>query len=298
MTKRPKTGVAAHYDAIANGYSAQYQHDDLRDLEVYPANHFRLQILQRELAHAELKSVYEVGVGEGTPLAMLAGMGLRVAGCDISERMVEVARGNFSQRGLDPALIQWGDIEDFTTLADQLEGSSFDALIAAGVLPHVRDDRLVLETIAEIVGAAGKVFVEFRNKLFSLFTFNRYTKEFILEDLLRDVDPEIRTAVASELDKRIDVNLPPVRSEVAGGEAPGYDAIPSKFHNPFELVALFERVGYRNVRIHWYHYHPAPPMLEQELGAGFWEAAMALEHEGSWRGYFLCSAGLIEADRA
>jgi hypothetical protein len=63
------------------------------------------------------------------------------------------------------------------------------------------------------------------------------------------------------------------------------------------LIDLFKKHGYRNPEIHWYHYHPAPPMLENPLGAAFRQAAFELEHEGSWRGWFLCSAGVIEAEK-
>jgi hypothetical protein len=38
-------------------------------------------------------------------------------------------------------------------------------------------------------------------------------------------------------------------------------------------------------------------MLEKSIGAAFRKEAMKLEHEPSgWRGYFLCSAGVVEAD--
>mgnify|MGYP006357476393 CR=1 FL=1 len=40
---------------------------------------------------------------------------------------------------------------------------------------------------------------------------------------------------------------------------------------------------------------PAPPMMEGDIGPDFRRAGMRLEHEGSWRGMFLCSAGVIEA---
>jgi hypothetical protein len=36
-------------------------------------------------------------------------------------------------------------------------------------------------------------------------------------------------------------------------------------------------------------------MMEPAVGPDFRRAAMRLEHEGSWRGMFLCSAGVIEA---
>lgn len=293
----PKKGTAAHYDAIAEHYGEQYRRENLISAAEYPANFFRLEILKRRLAHAQCKSVYEVGVGEGTPLVEIAKLGIRVAGCDIANNMVNAARQNFQAHGLNPDSVQWGNIEDRTSFQNQLADGQFDAAIAAGVLPHINDDALFLKNLALIVRPGGKIFVEFRNKLFSLFTFNRYTKDFILDDLLAQVSADTKKAVADELNGRIATDLPPVRKTVEGSDAPGYDTILSKFHNPFEIIPFFEQRGYRNPTIHWYHYHPAPPMLERSLGRKFREDGMALEHENSWRGYFLCSAGVVEAER-
>jgi 2-polyprenyl-3-methyl-5-hydroxy-6-metoxy-1,4-benzoquinol methylase len=292
-----KASVADHYDSVAENYHQQYQRENLHSLGEYPANYFRLQILVQRLSALRLTSVYEVGVGEATPLATMASMGFRVAGCDIAEAMVKKAKENFTKHGLSPDLVQWGDIQDSTTLAKQLVGGAFDAVVAAGVLPHIANDRLALANMGMLIRDGGRLFVEFRNKLFSLFTLNRYTKEFVLDDLLHDVPRDVKAVVAQELDKRVAIDMPPVRNVSHDGSAPGFDAILSKFHNPFELTELVERSGYSNVRIHWYHYHPAPPMLEGKIGPAFREAAMALEHEGSWRGYFLCSAGVIEATK-
>lgn len=292
-----KPRVEDYYGAVAGDYFRQYQRENLRDSVDYPANYMRLQILVRLLADAGSKSVYEVGVGEGTPLATMAAMGLRVAGCDISGEMVSHARETFAAAGLAGDAIEWGDIQDATTIAGQLAGGKFDAVVAAGVMPHIRNDELVLRNIGMIVRPGGKVLIEFRNKLFSLFTFNRYTKEFILDDLLRDVAAPLKDRVSADLDRRLAIDLPPARSRTSDAEDPGYDDILARFHNPFELVETFARCGYTNVRVHWYHYHPVPPMLEAGVEAAVREAAFALEHENSWRGYFLCSAGVIEADR-
>ncbi|WP_119305202.1 class I SAM-dependent methyltransferase [Dongia deserti] len=285
MTDKSKPSVADHYDTVAADYHQMYQRENLEKLDSYPANYFRLQILARRIATLDAKRIYEIGVGEGTPLVALAKMGLEVAGCDISQEMVNAARQNFERAGLSQELIQWGDVEDATTLVGQLNSGKFDAVIAAGVLPHVRNDRLMLETVKMCLKPGGTALIEFRNKLFSLFTFNRRTRDFIIDDLLASVAPTIKDAVAAELDRRCDLSLPPIQA---------YDRILSKFHNPFELQELFRVCGFEVVTIHWYHYHPAPPMLEKQL-VEFRKTAMALEHEGSWRGMFLCSAGVIEA---
>jgi 2-polyprenyl-3-methyl-5-hydroxy-6-metoxy-1,4-benzoquinol methylase len=287
--------VAAHYDAVAAGYHLQYRREQLDTSAEYPANYFRLQMLVNRLASLGARRVYEVGVGEGTPLLTLAQMGIEMAGCDISEAMVEQSRARIAQAGLSPSTVSWGDIQDCVTFAHQLRNGPFDGVIAAGVLPHVANDSLFLENVKMLLRPGGTALVEFRNKLFSLFTFNRKTKEFIVEDLLRGIDPEVAQAVAEHLEPRLVMDQPKIRA-TTGDDGPGYDAILSKFHNPFELVDEFQCNGFVDARIHWYHYHPAPPVLEPALGEAFRRAAFALEHDPSdWRGYFLCSAGVVEA---
>lgn len=290
--------VSEHYNAKAQEYHLQYQRQNLESGAAYPANYFRLQILLRRLVETGCKSVFEVGVGEGTPLAVMARAGLRVAGCDIAEAMVERARTRFKEEGLDPDLITWGDVTDSVTLASQLKAGAFDAVVAAGVLPHVPNDAVTLCNMGMMIRPGGRLLVEFRNKLFALTTFNRLTADFILDDLLANVSADVKDVVAKAIKPRLAMDLPPVRRKVEGSDAPGYDVILSRFHNPFELLEEVERVGFEAPRVHWYHYHPAPPMLEAELGHAFRKAAMALEHEGDWRGWFLCSAGVIEATKA
>jgi 2-polyprenyl-3-methyl-5-hydroxy-6-metoxy-1,4-benzoquinol methylase len=294
MTEQRKTDVARFYDAEAAEYHRMYQRENLETSERYPANYFRLQILVRRLASLGAKRVYEIGVGEGSPLVAMAKLGLEVAGCDISEAMVAAARKNFLAAGLSQELIQWGDVEDATTMAGQLDGGKFDAVVAAGVLPHVRNDRLMIETVKMCLKPGGVALIEFRNKLFSLFTFNRLTKEFILDDLLQDVPTAIKATVEAELDRRCAIDQPGIRTRRPGTDI-AYDDILAKFHNPFELQDIFRSSGFSDVQVHWYHYHPAPPMMEPAVGPDFRRAAMRLEHEGSWRGMFLCSAGVVEA---
>ena len=294
MTPDAKSDVARFYDAEAAEYHRMYQRENLETSERYPANYFRLQILVRRLASIGAKRVYEVGVGEGSPLVAMAKLGLDVAGCDISQAMVNAARSNFVAANLPQESIQWGDVEDATTIAGQLRGGRFDAVVAAGVLPHVRNDRLMLENIKMCLKPGGTAFIEFRNKLFSLFTFNRLTKEFILDDLLRSVSESVKKSVSAELDTRCAIDKPALRTARPGAEI-GYDEILAKFHNPFELEPLFKEAGFDSVDFHWYHYHPAMPMIEDEVGPEYRRAAMRLEHEASWRGMFLCSAGVVEA---
>lgn len=285
----------AHYDAAAADYHQIYERDRLSDLTApYPANYFRMQKMLNAFVEADVKRVIEVGVGEGAPLRTLAKAGVDAWGFDISEKMVETARRRAVEVGIDPAQIFWGDVEDPATYVEALRDGKFDGLMAMGVMPHVQNDDFVLENMRTMVKPGGRVFIEFRNKLFSLFTFNRHTYEFIMDDLLAGVDERLREQVAMDLKARLEMDKPTPRT--GDPNAPGYDEIRSKFHNPFEVLDMFERCGFEEAGLHWYHYHPAPPVLEAADPAIFRTEAMKMEHETSgWRGFFLCSAFVVEA---
>lgn len=286
--------VASHYDGSASSYGEQYDPEKLWTNEEYPANLFRLQLVQRILAAAGATSVYELGVGDASPLSTIGASGLRVAGNDISPEMVKVARANMVARGLEAESISLLDAQDEAALAaERARVGSFDAVMALGVIPHVSDDAAFVRVMDTFLEPGGRLILQFRNAMFSMFTFNRLTKEFILDELLVGVSDSIRSVVAADLDRRLAVEFPPKRTRPSGD---GYDEILSRFHNPFELAELVRSHGYRDIRFHWYNYHPAYPMLAGQIDATeYRQGQVNLEHEGTWRGMFLCSAGVIEA---
>jgi hypothetical protein len=165
-----------------------------------------------------------------------------------------------------------------------------------GVMPHVKNDDAVIENMSSLIKPGGRVFIEFRNKLFSLFSFNRYTADFILNDLLPEVSPEVKAQVDKDLRSRLRMDMPPKRKKFESTEAPGYDEILSKFHNPLDIEQLFKKHGFTDFKLLWYHYHPAMPYLEKNFPELYRKESIRLEHESSnWRGLFLCSAFVVEA---
>lgn len=287
--------VVDHYDASAPTYSEQYDESRILTSEEYPANYFRLKRIKERVAALGLTSMYELGIGDGSPLAALGEMGLRVAGSDLSEGMLAVARAQFESKGLDPSGLTWGDIQDRSTLEDAIATGPFDGVQALGVLPHVRDEGAVIDNMSAFIESGGTMFLQFRNSMLSLYSFNRLTMEFILDDLLADAPPDIKDVVRAGLEPRLAMDKPPKRDwEVEG---PAYDEILAKFHNPFELADLVRDHGFTDIRFHWYNYHVTPPMLASEAGQAFRTAGIDMEPRDDWRGMFLCSSGVIEATK-
>ena len=286
--------VASHYDGSASTYADQYNAEKTWTNEEYPANFFRLKLVRQILADSGVKSVYEHGVGDATPLVRIAGDGIRVAGNDVSPEMVKFARANMTDHGLDPEAINLLDVQSHDAIdVERKRAGSFEAVMALGVVPHVEDDRWFVESMDKFLKPGGRLLLQFRNSMFSMFTFNRLTKEFVMDELLPEVPESIREIVSADLDQRLAVDKPPKRTRPTGD---GYDEILSKFHNPFELSEIVKSFGYKDLQFHWYNYHPAYPMLAGSIDPKVYrQAQMDLEGDTSWRGMFLCSAGLIEA---
>lgn len=252
----------------------------------YPANHFAFRHVLAALPASTSRSLVEIGVGMGGAIALFTGNGLTFAGFDKDATCVESSRKALLEAGQDPDRIIVADLEDPESFAALPDAGRFDVLIAMGVLPHVASVRQALINAMSLVRPGGHLFLEFRNALFSLVTFNRYTEEFISERLLGDASPEVRDAITTELQKRVNLAIP---SGVIHPEA---------FHVPFEVLDTARDLGLQDPRIIPFHFHAGMPAIETKVSQSFRHDSVALEDDASgWKGLFLASAFLLHAQR-
>ena len=182
----------------------------------------------------------------------------------------------------------------------------FEAITCAGVFPHIPPDAdtTVIRNLRGALPKNGLVIVEARNLLFSLFTLNRPSFEFFRDELIRIPDLQKKTGAVSngvseavqDLQARFRMDLPPVRGGKAG--APGYDEVLSRAHNPLVFRSQFENLGFKDVRLHFYHFHALPPMSQRFVPDLFRAESIAMEDPADWRGHFMASAFLLSARRA
>jgi len=290
--------VSDHYNGSAPSYHEQYDPEKIWTNEEYPANYFRLNKVIRILKDRGATSVYELGAAEGSPIIRIAKeLGVDVRASDLSSEMVRLGKENFERNGLDPDLHTQVDINDRDAVsAEATRVGQFDAVIALGVIPHVEDDAWFVEAMSLFLKPGGTLILQFRNAMFSMFTFNRLTKEFILEDLMASVGQEFKDVVSQDLDQRLAVDKPPKREW--DKDAPAYDEILARFHNPFELAEVVKAQGFEDLSYAWYNFHPTYPMIAGGIDASeYRRQQIELEDDESWRGMFLCSAGMIIATK-
>lgn len=290
--------VSAHYDGSAPSYHEQYDADLIWKNAEYPANYFRLQKVIEILRDRGVTSVYDLGAGEASPIiAIREALSVDIRASDLSPEMVRLGRDNLARHNMDPDWLTLVDIKDMEAIkveAGRL--GQFDAVIALGVIPHVEDDEWFVKAMSLFLKPGGTLILQFRNSMFSMFTFNRLTKEFILDELMAPIPQKFKDAVASDLDARLAVDKPPIRRREDGH---GYDEILSKFNNPLELAEVVKSQGFFDLSYRWYNFHPTYPMVAGGIDAQeYRQGQIDLESDTSWRGMFLCSAGMIIATKA
>jgi SAM-dependent methyltransferase len=291
--------VQQHYAPIVDSYTREYRDD----YPGYPANRKRLGILVDRMTRAGVKSALDCGCGEGSPMMGMAAAGIDVWGFDFVAEMAASARERLGTRGMAGHVWQGSimELKDFRPAPEV--PAVFDCCIAMGVFPHLSDELAALRNMAAVVRPGGRVMVEFRNELFALFTANRYSLQFMMEQLIRVGEASARhpefaaslAAVEKALTPLFRTDMPPLRRGTK--DAPGYDEILARFHNPLSIGAsLFAPAGLTVDAVHFYHYHAVPPMLESADPKMFRTLSVEMEADPrDWRGHFMASAFVVEA---
>lgn len=134
--------------------------------EIYSDRHKAILAWIDDLGLPPDSRVLEVGCGAGFMTIALAERGLRVEAIDSSEAMVELARQHAREGGVDNLIsLELGDVYLLAS-----PGSSFDLVIAIGVLPWLDKPETAMREMARVAKPGGYVIVtaDNRNRLSNL----------------------------------------------------------------------------------------------------------------------------------
>ncbi len=267
----------------------------------YPPVH--RELLKSLLLEAGIETLLDAGCGPASFLRELIGSSIELYGFDITPEMVVEANKVLGENGLPSDRVWQGSVVDASSFQMRRgkDSQKFDAAICIGVFPHIQktDDLVAIQNLRNSVRDGGLVAIEARNELFSLFTLNRYSYQFLVQNL---IDPdslshgddeksqELRDSIDS-LKQFFCMDLPPIRQ--GKKDEPGYDEVLSRLHNPITFKEQFAKAGFEDVQLLFYHYHCLPPMLESQMPEFFREQSLAMENPTDWRGYFMASAFII-----
>lgn len=228
------------------------------------------------------KLLLDVGCGTGIPLLEFLKLGFVAKGFDFTDSSIKISQDYLKKHGYDTNLVFKADIEDRSTLPSE----KFDIITSVGVFPHITDDKKVLQNMKKLLNKNGLVLLQFKNDLFNLFTLNAYSKDFFKRLINFDKLPyHLKKEVDEFYKKRLSVHG--INSQFG---------ILSKFHNPLTIQdELFSPFGFTIKNIHFFHYHRLPPIFQLRHNNLFRKLGDEMERPDDWKGYFMASSFIVEA---
>jgi len=282
-----KQNCIEYYDNNVERYIYTYE----KDYSGYPGNKKRFEILKKLVKKYSPQKILYIGCGACMPMVkLMQEFDCLIYGIDFSQHMINRGKIVLKENGFSPNLIQKGDIELLETLPDEI----FDFVYAAGVFAHLPDDQIALKNIHLKLNNGGTLAVEFRNELFSLFSFNRFSYDFVFNHLLSNVNfsEDLKNKAENYYKKAfgipVDTHISPQSTHISNGMI-------KKFHNPLTINTLLEKTGLLLKNNYFYHYHVLPTSFETNNHEIYKNLSTECEAPNHWKGHFMASAFVSEA---
>lgn len=288
MSDQPKTDAFVKFGELARTWGQQYEDDPA--FSGHSANRYRLAIALSLLADRKPSSVIDVGCGSGEPLIAMLRRGYQVRGFDYSDQMVEQARDNLRRAGFPEDLVFRDNMEDLATPPAQAA-----CVVALGSLYYARDFHLAVRNVVSLMAPGGDVIVSLRNELFSLFSLNRGTIDFVERRLVPQValTDSTRAALRDYLTDRLGAD-----EQGRAFQTVDDIGVHSLFHNPLTVERdVLSPAGLVLRGLYFYHFHALPPAFEHRMPQEFRRLSASMEVPTDWRGLFMASAFVVHAQR-
>lgn len=277
--------TAAFYDRSAPGYDRGYAEAG----PCYPANLYRLKLVEEVIAGLPPGRALDAGCGTGKLLLLLLRKGWDCAGTDLSAGMLREAERNLAPLGGKKAPLFQTPLDDLSMFAD----ASFDHVFCLGVLPYIPEEKEpgCYRELRRVIKPGGLFVTAHENEIFDAFTFNKYTLRFfernfypLLRELDQKSDPE---RLKSELGSLVTHPDKPVNQDPA---KTGRDFIFTKPENPLTYPEKLARYGFFGKENLYYHFHALPPLLREGSPALIeLSRRMEVRCARTWQGMFLAS---------
>jgi SAM-dependent methyltransferase len=148
------------FDQAATAWDSLYDESDFESIAYYRSRLERTLAWVDELALPAGARVLEIGFGAGRAAIALGQRGFRVTGVDSGGRMLEVATRGVARAGLSASVdLGIGDAEHL-----EAEDSSFDLVLALGVVPWLGHPARGVREMGRVTRAGGHVIASVNNR--------------------------------------------------------------------------------------------------------------------------------------
>jgi SAM-dependent methyltransferase len=282
-------------DETATFFNKVYRKVDIErglnaDTRLHPRDRIFLDLVLKTTEPATCR-ILDFGCGQGRLLSTLLERGYDAEGMEKHDAMREIANFETQKWAIHRPRVVPGDIR---TLGE-LPGGQYDFFVAMGVFQYMTKEEYqnTLSEVRRLLKPKGTLIATYQNAFFDLYTFNKYTVDFMIEKI---IGPYVAEADKNGVRKDLEQLL-------VNPEKPTYsvtrarDNIFVHLTNPLTIGDHLRSAGFQLQQKFFYEYFGLPPLLAENHGsvAASIRSRFEITNATAWQGHFMANAFLAQA---
>jgi len=251
LSKQQKQ-TKSYFEKISNQWHIKANlHSDKVVNVINQRNEYVKKIALRYLSNKD--KVLDVGCGSGELVVDLIKLGYDAQGIDFSKSMIKKAKEHAMKNHVDKNTFIEGSI--FEHVFDR----EYDLISANGFIEYISEKELTefLKKSQGLLSKNGIIVVGSRNRLFNVYSFNKYTKDEIdagnLDDLVEEcMHFNLRKNFQGIIKNKVKSKI---RTNLKKHSKTGVDVDTRFQYTPFQLFEKLEKNGFRAFDISPIHIH-------------------------------------------
>jgi len=213
-------------------------------------NDFVLQVIKNR---KRTNLALDIGCGTGDLVCEIASKGINAVGIDFAKKMIAIARNKMRILKCEKAEFKCCSIFDFP-----LEPNTYDVISANGFIEYISymELRQLLKLSRKSLRPGGSLILGSRNRLFNIFSLNKFTQEEIenknISALLFEA---IRITNSKNIDDISGFRTAPLQKEGKKHKGTKVKVSTRYQFTPAQLINMLKNSGFKPVEIFPIHIH-------------------------------------------
>lgn len=204
----------------------------------------------------------DVGCGTGDLVCELAKKGIDAIGIDFAKEMIDAAKENAKRLSLEKAKFECYSIFDY-----YLEPSKYDVISANGFIEYISYKELAkfLDISLKTLKSGGSLILGSRNRLFNIFSLNKFTEEEISENNINLLLLEaIQIVNSGDIKELIGLKTASLQKEEKKHQQTGIKVTTRYQFTPVQLINMLNNKGFELVEVFPIHIHGVLPKFKDK----------------------------------
>ena len=210
----------------------------------------------------KVNRILDIGCGPGDLICSAAKKGINGVGIDFAKEMIEIAERTARKLKYEKAKFECCSIFNF-----HFEPDAYNVISANGLIEYLSHEELgkLLDLSLKSLKKDGSLILSVRNRLFNIFSFNKFTEEEIEKNnIIALLAEAIQIVDADDISKLIGLPTAPLQESAKEHTLTGIKVSTRFQFTPVQMINLLKDKGFEPVEIYPMHIHGSCPKFTNE----------------------------------